>query len=172
MPRDLFQYALYFVLVIGGIYLIMDYFADAERDSNVDSLTAEYTIFLTEMRKAHRGQIGRYGTGVKSDAMLIETGIAPESLQLSDTELKNTWNGDITVTGSTNSFFVDFGSIPKEVCAHFLNRFKADGNVAGFRVAATLGSVASASLTPLPINIDDANTLCAADHNAIRMQAG
>ncbi len=170
--RDLIGYALYSVVGLVGIVLVFSLFADAEEDASVEQMTTEITSFVTAVRKTHRGHPDRYGTSVISDQSLISAGIAPGTTVAGSTLLRNSFGGDITVSGlSTTSFMVQYEKVPKAVCIQALSRLRPDDGVLGARVAATTAAVATATRNDFPLSFSTASTSCSSAENVLRIEA-
>ena len=169
--RDLIAYALYSLIGLFGLLLVFSVFSSAESESQVEQMNTELTAFITGMRKAHRGHPDLYGTTVLPDADLINAGIAPTTA-IVGTALQNSFGGHINVTGlASDTFAVDYGSVPQEICIQTLSRLRPDRRVIRARVGPAIGAVGSATAYTFPISFADAADACTGAASAIRIEA-
>lgn len=170
--RDLIGYTLYTLIGLGGIVLVFSMFADLHTDSQVERVSSELTLLINGVRKVHRAHPDRFGNGAITDENLIRAGIAPESTVIDADTIQNAFGGDIAVAGVANqTFTVAYEDVPQDVCIRALSSMRPDAFVLGARVAATAAGLATAVREEFPINFATATTRCAADENAISIEA-
>ena len=169
--RDLIAYALYSLVGLGGLLLVFSVFSGIEDESHVEQLNTELMSFVTGIRKVHRGHPDLYGTAVITDVSLIQSRIAPTTT-VAGTVLRNSFGGDITITGVANATFtIDYENVPQEVCIQALARLRPDRRVLDARIAPGTAGLAAATAQTFPVSFSDASANCSAAENAIRITA-
>jgi hypothetical protein len=120
----------------------------------------------------HRYTSGRFGTAVITDANIVTWQAVPDSAVFSATEIRNPWDGAITVTGATDALHIDTDNIPQDACVKLVTEIPTSSVVRSVGIASTLAGVAGATQSAVPMTPTAATTACAASQNAIRFVVG
>lgn len=141
------------IIILGAVALLASAFGSA----NTNRSYGELTSIRTGVKKLFMGQSASFGTGDLT-ATLISAKVYPTSLAISGTtSVKNTWNGEIVVTGDNNNFTISYAAVPQDVCINM---------VSGGNDWISIKVNAAAALAP-PITPSAASGACSGASNTI-----
>ncbi|RJF92126.1 type 4 pilus major pilin [Noviherbaspirillum saxi] len=104
------------IIILGAVALLTSAFSGANTNRGYEEVTA----IRTGVKRLYMGQSASYGTGDLT-ATLISAKVFPTSLSVSGASVKNTWNGDVSVTGASANFTISYGNVPSDVCINMVS---------------------------------------------------
>ena len=140
------------IIILGAVALLSSAFSGANTNRGYEEITS----IRTGVKRLYMGQSASYGTGSLNETLIIAK-VFPTSLAINGTSVKNTWNGEIDVTGVNNNFTISYPSVPKEVCINM---------VSGSNDWVSVKVNSAAALTP-PIAPADASAACSATNTIV-----
>jgi hypothetical protein len=132
-------------IIVGAVALLTNAFSGARTNRAQEELAA----ITTGVKRLFMSQPGAYGTGSLNDS-LIAAKVFPSTLAINGSNVRNGWNGAVTVTGNTTTFDINYDNVPQEVCVELLS------TASQFLTVAANGA---AALTP-PVTLAQAAAQC------------
>ncbi|KVW31991.1 type 4 pilus major pilin [Burkholderia ubonensis] len=109
------------IVIVGAIALLGSAFSSA----NTNRLAEELNAIQTGTKKLYMGQVNNYGNA-SLNANLIAAKVFPGTLPAGNNNtVSNAWGGSVTVTGSGQTFTVQYTNVPRDIC---INTLTAGGN--------------------------------------------
>ncbi|KUZ68451.1 type 4 pilus major pilin [Burkholderia ubonensis] len=109
------------IVIVGAIALLGSAFSSA----NTNRLAEELNAIQTGTKKLYMGQVNNYGNA-SLNANLIAAKVFPGTLPAGNNNtVSNAWGGNVTVTGSGQTFTVQYTNVPRDIC---INTLTAGGN--------------------------------------------
>ena len=107
------------IVILGAVSLLTSAFSSAQTNRGAEELVA----LRTAVKKLYMGQSAGYGSNTAITAQLISADAVPKSLTVdtANNTVKNSWNGNVTVTGATSQFTVKYTSVPKDACVNLVS---------------------------------------------------
>ena len=140
------------IVVLGAVSLLTNAFATAQSNRGIEELTA----LRTSIKKLYMGQPGGYGASSSMNAALIAAKALPATLTVSDastSELRNGWNGTVTITGYTGAFTITYTGVPQTDCINLIS------GATGWRQIKQSGGT-STTITTFPVTMAQATAAC------------
>lgn len=115
------------VIGIGGLILlgVLAYYTTATARAENDREVRNVQSMLSEVRNLYIGR-GTYGTNDMTPALITSRAIPESMLQTVDVggtptvQVRNSWNGQVTVRGAGSEFRVLYAGVPSAACARLV----------------------------------------------------
>lgn len=133
------------IVVMGAVSMLGSAFNNAQSNRTIE----EVVSIRTGVKRLYMGQSASYGTVVLND-QAIKARILPATLGVDGTNLKNAWNGAVTITGASSTFEIKYAAVPMEACMSIMS------GASGW----TKVKVGATEITTFPIKPDTAQTAC------------
>ncbi|KVV21319.1 pilus assembly protein [Burkholderia ubonensis] len=139
------------IVIVGAIALLGSAFSSA----NTNRLAEELNAIQTGTKKLYMGQVNNYGNDAPLNANLIAARVFPSTLPTGNNNtVSNAWGGNVTVTGSGQTFTVQYTNVPRDIC---INTLTAGGN---WRTVAIGQNGQNGQGIPYPVAPDAATANC------------
>ena len=104
------------IVVLGAVSMLGSAFSNAQSNRTIEELVS----IRTGIKRLYMGQSVSYGTeNINSQA--IKARILPATLAVNANEIKNAWNGAVTIIGVTTGFDIKYAGVPQDACVTILS---------------------------------------------------
>ncbi|MFC3469373.1 type 4 pilus major pilin [Massilia oculi] len=145
------------IVVLGAVSMLGSAFGNAQANRTIE----EVVSIRTGIKRLYMGQAASYGQ-VAITEQAIKSRVLPATLAVNNNDVKNAWNGAVTITGATSAFEIKYAAVPQDACISILSGASGWSKV---KVNATNDIVS------FPITPTTANASCAAGENEITWTA-
>lgn len=136
------------LVILGAASLFTGAFASAESNRGMEEVNA----IRTGVKKLYLGQANSYGAS-DITAALNTAAIFPTTLSFnsSSNTMMNTWGGNVSVSGNSSTFTIEYTAVPQSSCINMLSGASGWVSVAGN---------GGTAFTDNPLTPTDAATIC------------
>jgi len=144
------------LVVLGAVSLL----SSASSSAKANQMTNEVVALRTAVRKLYAGQ--GFTANVDLRPTLTSARAVPSTLQTSGSTITNSWNGSVTVSGTTTTTFtISYPNVPQDVCVSVLSGATDWTSVKG----------AGAAITAFPVSSANAVATCSGTTNTVDLIA-
>ena len=104
------------IVVLGAVSMLGSAFSNAQSNRTIEELVS----IRTGVKRLYMGQAASYGA-VSINEQAIKARILPATLAVDGNNVKNAWNGAVTITGATSNFEIKYVGVPLESCITILS---------------------------------------------------
>ena len=141
------------IVVLGAVSMLGSAFSNAQSNRTNE----EVVSIRTGIKRLYMGQAASYGAASINE-QAIKARILPATLAVSGNDIKNAWNGAVTLTGVTSTFDIKYAGVPQDACITILSGANGWSKV---KVGA------ANDITAFPITPAAAQTACAGATNDV-----
>lgn len=142
------------LVVLGAVSLLTGASASAKANQTQEELIS----IRTAVKKLYSGQ--SYPVNTSLTGTLTSAKAIPSTLQVSGTNITNSWGGAVTVNGTTaTTFTIVYNNIPQDVCVNALSGLSGWVSVAQ----------GATTVSTMPLTAANASTLCSGANNNVSL---
>ncbi|WP_211474763.1 type 4 pilus major pilin [Collimonas humicola] len=143
------------IVILGAVSLMTSAFSSAKSNRGMEEVSA----IRTGVMKMYVGQANSYPA--QMNAALAQAGVFPNTLNVTDAAagtVKNSWGGDVAVTGSGSTFTITYSAVPQDTCTSMVS------GASGWSSISQTGGASNSY--PFPISPTNAAAICSVAGNA------
>jgi len=136
------------MVILGAVSLLSGAFSSAQSNRGTEELVS----IRTAVKKYYGSASSAYGSDDMT-AKLYKAKVFPSTMTFETNKLTNSWGGNVTVNGNTNSFIINYTKVPQDVCLAMVS------GASGW----TKISAGDLNTVIFPASPDDAQKICASN---------